>query len=169
MLFELTAIHIDARPHPEEYWQDSFVRSGTSMSPQHIKKSHCHTLAKARNHISSVDKELEPRPNVSSYGNDVNPEGYDKDFEPRPNISTYDDRTGLKLKKNSDEEFEPRPNISVYDNDTDLKGKKNYDEEFEPKPNTSAYDSKTRLNARKNSNEKFEPRPNVSVYDSVVV
>ncbi|KAJ0433926.1 putative organ specific protein [Helianthus annuus] len=140
----MTAImNIDARPHPEEYWQDSFVRRGTSVSPQPIKKSHCHTLAKASNHISS---------------------GHD-DFEPRPNISVYDEDTSLKGKKNVDEEFEPRPNISVYDNDTGLKSKKNVDEEFEPRPNISVYDNDLRMKGKMTSKEDFEPRPNISVYE----
>ncbi|KAF5755821.1 putative organ specific protein [Helianthus annuus] len=165
----LTAImNIDARPHREEYWQDSFDRRGTSVSPQPIKKSHCNTFAKASNPISSGHDDFEPRPNVSSYGNDVNPDGNKKDFEPRPNVSVYDEDTslkGLKRKKNVDEEFEPRPNVSVYDNETGLKSKKNVDEEFETRPNVSIYDNDLRMKGKMTSKEDFEPRPNVSVYE----
>ncbi|KAI3795457.1 hypothetical protein L1987_38112 [Smallanthus sonchifolius] len=163
----VTAINIGARPHPQENWQDSLVQKGTSVSPHPIKKSDCHTLAKARNHVSSLNNKSEPKPNVSAFDNGhLNPNGDNKDFEPRPNISIYDNDTGLKGKKNSDEEFEPRPNISVYDNATGLKGRKNSDEEFEPRPNISVYDNDTGLKGKKNSNEDFELRPNISVYNN---
>ncbi|KAJ0813536.1 putative organ specific protein [Helianthus annuus] len=155
--FVMSATNIDARPHPQDYWHDSFVQKGSSVSPQPIEKSHCHTLSKARNHISPVRNEFESRPIASSYVNDhMNPNDDNNDFEPRPNISVYDNDTDLKDlkgKKNVDEEFEPRPNISVYDNDTDLKGKKNVGEEFEPRPNISVYDTDTNLKGQRNVDE----------------
>ncbi|KAF5755818.1 putative organ specific protein [Helianthus annuus] len=148
--FVMSATNIDARPHPQDYWHDSFVQKGSSVSPQPIEKSHCHTLSKALNHISPV------------------PNDNNNDFEPRPNISVYDNDTDLKDlkgKKNVGEEFEPRPNISVYDTDTNLKGQRNVDEEFEPRPNISVYDNDTSLKGKVTLSKEFEPRPNISVYE----
>ncbi|KAL4346740.1 hypothetical protein GQ457_17G002490 [Hibiscus cannabinus] len=65
------------------------------------------------------------------------------DIEPRPNISAYGDDANLKGKKSSSfaEDFEPRPNISAYGEDGDgLKGeKKPFASDFEQEPNISVY------------------------------
>ena len=55
---------------------ESLVRGGSSVSPLPTKESHCHITADARNQLkSSDDKQFEPRPNVSVYGNGMDLKG----------------------------------------------------------------------------------------------
>ncbi|PWA61309.1 organ specific protein [Artemisia annua] len=122
-LFSLAmiAVFTEARPNPAEYMQESLVRGDSSVLPLPTKESHCHTTVDARKKIKpSDDKQFEPRPNVSVYGNGMG-------------------LKDLKGKKTYQEEFEPRPNVSVYDNDVRLDGKKTLDHKFEPRPNVSVY------------------------------
>lgn len=69
--------------------------------------------------VNKYSKEFEPRPNISAYNDDGEPEkeekSFTRNFEPRPNISAYDDSgVGVKGEEDFDKSFEPRPNISVY-------------------------------------------------------
>ncbi|KAK8505879.1 hypothetical protein V6N12_042903 [Hibiscus sabdariffa] len=97
---------------------------------------------------STFADDIEPRPNISAYGDDADlkgkkPSSFAENFEPRPNISAYSDDADLKGKKSSSfaEDFEPRPNISAYGEDGDgLKGeKKPFASDFEQEPNISVY------------------------------
>ncbi|XP_051116740.1 organ-specific protein S2-like [Andrographis paniculata] len=82
-----------------------------------------------------------PRPNVSVYGEDVEPEKKEKsqvkgDFEPRPNVSAYGEDVEIKKEEKSQVkgDFEPRPNVSAYNEDVKPKKKeKSYVKgDFEP-------------------------------------
>ncbi|XWS54894.1 hypothetical protein CRYUN_Cryun10bG0129000 [Craigia yunnanensis] len=123
----------------------------------------------------SFADDFEPRPNLSSYGDDADLKGeksssYAKDFEPRPNLSAYGDDADLKGEKSSSyaKDFEPRSNLSAYGDDADLKGEKSssYAKDFEPRPNLSAYGDDADLKGEKSLSyaKDFEPRPNLSAY-----
>ncbi|KAL0365502.1 UNVERIFIED_CONTAM: hypothetical protein Sangu_0647800 [Sesamum angustifolium] len=116
----------------------------------------------------SFKKDFEPRPNISTYGDDDKVDGkksFVKDFEPRPNISTYTDDDKVDEKKSFIKDFEPRPNISAYGDDDKVGEKKSFVKNFEPRANISAYTDDDKTDGEKSFIKDFEPIPNISVYN----
>ncbi|CAL0326929.1 unnamed protein product [Lupinus luteus] len=87
-----------------------------------------------------VVDDFEPRPNLSTYGEnniDVKKKETAKNLESIFKISAYGDDIEAK-EKNVMKFFEPRPDLFIHGGDVDAK-EKNVVKDFEPRPNLSAY------------------------------
>ncbi|XP_051145284.1 organ-specific protein S2-like [Andrographis paniculata] len=147
-------------------------RNGKSI--HNTKSEECHNSGKAKSmhidHFKAHEKELflkdfDPRPSVTAYVDNQNPEKknpFVTDFEPR---STYVGNKKFQNKILFWENIEPRPSVTAYVDNLKSQEKKPSTKDFESEPNGATYMEDIKAGADKKVFQgDFEPRPSVTAY-----
>ncbi|TXG64519.1 hypothetical protein EZV62_011513 [Acer yangbiense] len=195
-LLLLFAGNIDARKDLKEYWRVSMQDQPMPESirglihEDHSSSSSdevdCHEVpGNSKDHIkekafvidfesteekSSVKDDIERRPDVTIYHNDIEPTEeniFVNNMKPRPDLTIYHNVIKpAATEKFFGKDFEPTtPDTTIYNNGIKLLSEdKSFAKNFEQKPDVTIYNNNVKPIKELSSVKNFEKRPDVTIY-----